>query len=66
MFYFKDEFNAKGQHVIERQAYVVIGSGPRSHSVCRNVYENEDGEFYVYYDGVVILVEESGEIWLSE
>lgn len=65
MFYRKDEFNTKGQSVVERQAYVVIGHGSRAHSVYRNVYKNDDMEFYVHYDGFIVTVEENGEIWLS-
>lgn len=66
MFYLKDEFNTNGQSVVERHAYVVIGHGSEAHSVYRNVYENEDMEFYVHYDGFIVTVEESGEVWLSE
>nr|DAF04132.1 MAG TPA: hypothetical protein [Caudoviricetes sp.] len=66
MFYFKGDFNTNGQRVIERHAYVVIGRGPRAHSIRRNVYENEDMDFYVYYEDVVITVEENGEVWFSE
>lgn len=65
MFFVKDEFNTNGQKVIERHAYVVIGHGSRARSVCRNVYENEDMEFYVRYDGFIVTVEQNGEIWLS-
>lgn len=65
MFFVKDEFNTNGQKVIERHAYVVIGHGSQARSVFRNVYENEDMEFYVNYDGFIVTVEENGEIWLS-
>lgn len=65
MFYTKDEFNTKGQHVIERHAYVVIGHGSQARYVCRNVYENNDMEFYVIYDGFIVTVEENGEVWNS-
>lgn len=65
MFFLKDEFNTNGQHVIERHAYVVIGHGSQAHYVCRNVYENEDMEFYVNYDGFIVTVEENGEVWNS-
>lgn len=66
MFCLKDEFNTNGQTIVERRAYVVIGHGPQARSVYRNVYENEDGEFYVRYDGFIVTVGESGEIWFSE
>lgn len=65
MFYTKDEFNTKGQKVIERHAYVVVGHGSQAKYVYRNVYENEDMEFYVIYDGFIVTVEESGEVWFS-
>lgn len=65
MFFVKDEFNTNGQKVIERHAYVVIGHGSQARSVFRNVYENEDMEFYVNYDGFIVTVEQNGEIWLS-
>ena len=65
MFFLKDEFNTNGQHVIESHAYVVIGHGSQAHYVCRNVYENNDGEFYVIYDGFIVTVEENGEVWNS-
>ena len=65
MFYTKDEFNTNGQKVIERHAYVVIGHGSRARSVYRNVYENEDMEFYVIYDGFIVTVDGHGEIWSS-
>ena len=65
MFFLKDEFNTNGQHVIERHAYVVIGHGSQERSVYRNVYENEDMEFYVNYDGFIVTVEENGEVWNS-
>lgn len=45
---------------------MVVGHGPQARSVYRNVYENEDGEFYVRYDGFIVTVEESGELWFSE
>lgn len=66
MFYLKDEFNTNGQHVIERHAYVVIGHGSEARSVYRNVFENEDMEFYVNYDGFIVTVEENGEVWFSK
>ena len=65
MFFLKDEFNTNGQHVIESHAYVVIGHGSQARSVYRNVYENNDGEFYVLYDGFIVTVEENGEVWNS-
>ena len=65
MFYLKDEFNTNGQRVIDRHAYVVIGHGSEARSVYRNVYENEDMEFYVRYDGFIVTVEENGEVWNS-
>ena len=66
MFYSKDEFNTNGQTIVERHAYVVIGHGPKARSVYRNVYENEDMEFYVHYDGFIVTVEENGEVWCGE
>lgn len=66
MFHDKNEFNTNGQTIVERHAYVVVGHGPQARSVYRNVYENEDGEFYVRYDGFIVTVEESGELWFSE
>lgn len=66
MFYCKNEFSTKGQHLIERQAYVVVGHGSNARSVYRNVYENKDGEFYVSYSGFFVTVEERGELWFSE
>lgn len=66
MFYLKDEFNTNGQTIVERHAYVVVGHGPQARSVYRNVYENEDMEFYVNYDGFIVTVEENGEVWFSE
>lgn len=65
MFYLKDEFNTNGQKVIESHAYVVIGHGSEVRRVYRNVYENEDMEFYVRYDGFIVTVEEYGEVWFS-
>lgn len=66
MFFVKDEFNTNGQKVIERHAYVVIGHGSQARSVFRNVYENEDMEFYVNCDGFIVTVEENGEVWFSK
>lgn len=65
MFYTKHEFNTNGQKVIERHAYVVIGHGSQAHYVDRNVYENEDMELYVIYDGFIVTVEQKGEVWFS-
>ena len=65
MFFVKDEFNTSGQKVIERHAYVVIGHGSQARSVYRNVYENDDMEFYVIYDGFIVTVEQNGEVWNS-
>lgn len=65
MFFVKDEFNTSGQKVIERHAYVVVGHGSQAHYVCRNVYENNDMEFYVIYDGFIVTVEQNGEVWNS-
>lgn len=65
MFYLRDEFNTNGQSVIEGHAYVVIGHGSEARGVYRNVYENEDMEFYVHYDGFIVTVEENGEVWNS-
>ena len=66
MFYLKDEFNTNGQKVIERHAYVVVGHGSQARSVYRNVYENEEMEFYVNYDGFIVTVEENGGAWFSK
>lgn len=66
MFYTKDEFNTNGQKVIERNAYVVVGHGSQAHSICRNVYENDDMELYVNYDGFIVTVEDNGEVWFSK
>ena len=63
MFFFNDEFNTNGQHVIERHAHVVIGHGSQARSVYRNVYENKDMVFYVHYDCFIVTVEENGEVW---
>lgn len=66
MFYLKDEFDTNSQHVIERKAYVVISDGPRVRRVYRNVYENDEMEFYVYFDGLIVTVEEHADVWFSE
>lgn len=66
MFYAKDEFDTNSQHVIEHKAYVVISDGSMVRRVYRNVYENGEQEFYVYFDGLVVTVECCGEVWFNE
>ena len=66
MFYAKDEFDTNGQHVIERKAYVIISDCNMVRRVYRNVYENDEQEFYVYFDGLVVTVESHCGIWFNE
>ena len=66
MFYAKDEFDTNGQRVIDHKAYVVISDGSMTRRVYRNVYENDEKEYYVYFDGLVVTVECCGEIWVNE
>lgn len=63
MFHFKDEFNTNGQTIVERNAYVVTGYGNGFRTVYRNVYENEDGVYYVRYDGSIMTVSSDRGIW---
>lgn len=63
MFHDKDEFNTNGQTLVERNAYVVTGYGNGAKTVYRNVYENEDGENYVRYDGSIMTVDSITGIW---
>ena len=63
MFHLKDEFKTNGQTIVERHSYVVVGHGPQARSVYRNVYENEDGVYYVRYDGSIMTVSSDRGIW---
>ena len=63
MFCNKSEFNTNGQTLVERNAYVVTGFGKGPRTICRNVYENEDGVDYVRYDGSIMTVNSTMGIW---